>query len=213
MEITLGPVMVGKPQPFRDGERSSIFKYRTRGPVRIGPGGMAGDEQADKVNHGGAEMAIHHYPHDHYDFWEEELGGHELLARPGAFGENISTLGLTEDIICIGDRLRIGSAVVEVSQGRKPCWKIDHKFGRKGITRRIVETGRCGWYYRVLVPGMIAEGDRIDVIERGHGDWSVARVFDLLVAGKEPEPGEMKDLSKLVALSEDWRKKAREKLG
>jgi len=211
--LAIGPVLLGRPVPFRGGERSAIAKRPAAGPVALGRLGLEGDEQADKVHHGGPDMAVHHYPYDHYPFWEVALGGHDLLAAPGAFGENISTVGLTEGEACIGDRFRLGTALVEISQGRQPCWKIDHKFQRKGITARVVQTGRCGWYYRVLEPGTLSEGDGLELVERGHGEWSVERVFALLVRGRPAEHGELEELAALPALCEEWRGRAAKRAG
>lgn len=207
MKLTLGPVMIGTPVPFRGNEASAIFKRPAPGPVSLGPLGLDGDEVADKVHHGGLDMAVHHYPHDHYAYWQEWLAGHDLLAAPGAFGENISTSGLTEDTICIGDRFRMGSALVEVSQGRQPCWKIDHKFQRKGITAEVLRSGRSGWYYRVVEPGTLAQGDTLELTERRHGGWTISRVFGLMFhkgAGKS----ELAELAQISALSAEWRKRA-----
>ncbi len=209
MSWSIGPVLTGRAVPFRREERSAIFKSPAGGPVKVGPLGLAGDEQGDKAHHGGVDMAIHHYPRDHYAAWQEELDGHDLLAAPGAFGENISTSGLTEKGLGIGDRLRLGSALVEVSQGRQPCWKIDHKFQRKGITARVVETARCGWYYRVLEPGEVSEGDTLELVERGEGGWTVERVFRLLFSGgHKSEPEALRELAGLKPLCEEWRDRA-----
>lgn len=207
MKLTLGPVMIGTPVPFRGDEASAIFKRPAPGPVLLGPLGLAGDEVADKLHHGGIDMAVHHYPHDHYAYWQEWLGGHDLLEAPGAFGENISTSGLTEDTICIGDRLRMGSALVEVSQGRQPCWKIDHKFQRKGITAEVLRSGRSGWYYRVVEAGTLAEGDTLKLTERRHDDWTISRIFGLMFH-KGAAKSELAELAQISALSVEWRKRA-----
>src|SRR5690606_2996352 len=122
--------------------------------------GHEGDEQADRAVHGGPEKAIHHYARDHYDLWRAEIGDHPLLHRPGAFGENISTTGLSEEDVCIGDRYRLGTALVEVSQGRQPCWKVDHRFGGLAISAAMVRSRRTGWYYRVIEEGAVGAGDR-----------------------------------------------------
>ncbi|MBO9603202.1 MAG: MOSC domain-containing protein [Novosphingobium sp.] len=209
MKLTLGPVMVGTPVPFRGEEASAIAKRPVAGPVAVGPLGLAGDEQADKVHHGGVDMAVHHYPHDHYPAWRAELDDHPLLAAAGAFGENISTDGLTEEIVLIGDRFRLGSALVEVSQGRQPCWKIDHKFERKGITARVLQTVRCGWYYRVLEPGTVSEGDYLELVERGHEGWDVERVFRAMFH-KGASTQELVGVAQLTALSQEWRGRALE---
>ncbi len=207
--FTIGPVTVGKPLPFRGEERSAIVKQAADGPVSVGPLGLAGDDQADKVHHGGVDMAVHHYPTDHYAHWGLFLDGHPLLMATGAFGENISTIGLTESDVCIGDIFRLGSALVQVSQGRKPCWKIDHKFGRKGITAKVVKTGKAGWYYRVLEPGMVERGDTLERVEQPHPEWSVARTFRLIVAGgHKQDRTAIEQLATLEPLSADWRAKA-----
>lgn len=210
MRYTIGPVMVGRPRLFRGEEQSAIFRHPVAGPVAIEPLGLDGDEVADKLHHGGLEMAVHHYPHDHYPFWHEFLGGHDLLRARGAFGENITTDGLTEEDICIGDRLRLGSALVEVSQGRQPCWKIDHKFQRKGITAKVVETARTGWYYRVIEPGQVEEGDALELVERAHEGWSVARVFKALFH-KGTSTRELVEVASLDRLNQKWRERALER--
>ena len=209
MKYPIGPIMLGKVAPFRGEDASAIDKLPVRAPVEVGPMGFEGDEQADRVNHGGLDKAVHHYPHDHYAFWHDELDGHELLAAPGAFGENITTSGLVESDLCIGDRLRLGTAVVEVSQGRQPCWKLDHRFARTGVTARVLQTARSGWYYRVIEPGTVREGDTIEVVERGHEGWSVERVFRLLLTGKLRQGmNELREVSQLAALSSNWKKRA-----
>jgi MOSC domain-containing protein YiiM len=164
----------------RPGSRSGIAKSPLAGPVQVGQGGLAGDEQGDLRVHGGPDKAIHHYPRDHYAAWQAEVGGHPLLARAGAFGENISSQGVTEQDLCLGDRLRLGTAVVEVSQGRQPCWKLSDRFGIADMARRVQDSGRSGWYYRVLEPGQVAAGDDLVLLARPHPDWSLSRVTRLL---------------------------------
>ncbi len=209
MKWAIGPVMTGRAVPFRGEEFSAIAKHPVASAVAVGPLGLAGDMQADLSVHGGVDKAVHHYPHDHYAYWRDELDDHELLRAPGAFGENISTSELTEESICIGDRLRLGTALVEVSQGRQPCWKIDHKFQRRGITARVIETGRCGWYYRVLEPGSVGTGDDLELVERGAGGWSVERAFRLLIGGGHKQDREaVSALADLSALAEPWRHRA-----
>ena len=131
----LTAICTGQPKPFRGDETSAIDKHPVEGRVAIGRLGVAGDAVADHKHHGGPEMAVHQYPHDHYPMWRDVLGGHELLERPAAFGENIVAAGWTEDAVHIGDRFRIGTALLEISQPRQPCWKIEHRFGRKGMIK------------------------------------------------------------------------------
>ena len=207
-------VMTGQITPFRaPDEPSAIAKSPQPGPIAIGPLGLAGDEQADPVHHGGPDKAIHHYPYDHYPFWRGAIGEHLLLAAPGAFGENISTLGILESEVCIGDRFRLGSALVELSHGRKPCWKISHRFGLPKLTAQVVRTGRAGWYYRVLEPGTVQAGDTITLIERSLPEWTVARTFDLIVCGLgKHDPVALRALAGMEVLASAWRDSAAKSL-
>lgn len=208
--VPIAALLAGKVAPFRaPHEPSAIAKTPVPGPVAIGALGLAGDEQADRVHHGGPDKALHHYPAEHYAFWRQELGDHPLLSAPGAFGENVSAAGLTEHEACIGDRFRLGSALVEVSHGRQPCWKQDHAFRRSGVMARMIETNRAGWYYRVIEPGEARAGDTLEQVDRTHPDWTVARVFSLLIAGDHRrDPAAVRALSRLDVLAEVWRSRA-----
>ena len=203
-------ILTGMAAPFRGEDEPSATAKRPRiGPVAIDPLGLAGDEQADLTVHGGPDKAIHHYPFDHYTMWRGEIGEHPLLGAAGAFGENISTQGMFEAEVCIGDRFRLGTALVELSQGRQPCWKIDHHFDRKGMTARVVKTGRSGWYYRVIETGIVQAGDSIALLDRPHGEWNVARVFELLIAGRgRHDPAAFRALAGMEVLAPTWRSKA-----
>ena len=206
----LRSVNTGTVAPFRAvDEPSAIAKQPVTGPVAVTLLGLAGDEQADLVHHGGADKAIHHYPHDHYPHWRTVLGDHPLLGAEGAFGENISTIGLVEEAVCLGDRFRLGTALVEVSQGRQPCWKLDHRFSRKGVLAEVVRSGRSGWYYRVIETGMVAAGDTAELVARPLAEWSVARCFALLVGGAHRgDPAAVRFLADQPLLAAPWRERA-----
>ena len=141
---------------------------------------LAGDQQGEPPGHGGPDKAVHHYAFDHYAAWRNDLGALPLLQTPGAFGENISTCGLTETDVCLGDRFELGDALLEISQGRQPCWKLNDRFGVPDMARRVQITGRSGWYYRVLHAGHAQAGDALTLIERPHPDWPLARLASLL---------------------------------
>ncbi|MBU6268410.1 MAG: MOSC domain-containing protein [Sphingomonadales bacterium] len=213
--VPIAAVLIGTVAPFRAAdEPSAIAKRAIDRPVAVTPLGLAGDEQADRVHHGGSDKAIHHYPFDHYAHWQGRFGAHPLLAAPGAFGENIATHGLTDDAVCLGDRFRLGTALVEVSHGRQPCWKLGHRFGRPELTALVVETGRAGWYYRVLEPGTVGPGDRLELVERSLPQWSVARLFDIVVgSGHKRAPEALRELAALPVLADAWRLRARDLAG
>ena len=209
MSIAIDAVLTGKARAFRGDETSAIGKTPFEGARAVRRLGIDGDEQADLTVHGGVDKAIHHYPRDHYDWWAEALGGHALLTAPGAFGENISTEGLVESDLCIGDRFRLGTALVEVSQGRQPCWKLGHRFGIASVPATVVTSGRSGWYYRVIEDCAVAAGDALDLIERPLPEWSVERVFRLLIGGAgKREPGALRELAAMEALATTWRARA-----
>ena len=155
---------------------SAIAKQRVEGPQELGWEGFEMDTQADLKVHGGPDKAIHHYAADHYAAWRSELGDPAQDFGPGRFGENIATLGITEADLCIGDVLRLGTAIVEVSQGRQPCWKLNAHTGIKTMAALFQETARTGWYYRVLQTGVVGIGDTIERLECPNPGWTVERV-------------------------------------
>ncbi|MGB3753019.1 MAG: MOSC domain-containing protein [Parerythrobacter sp.] len=179
MKVAITALCVGRPVAFRGGETSAIAKAPVAGRVAIGPLGLAGDEQADAKNHGGPHMTVHLYPRDHYARWREEIGNHPLLAADNAFGENIVASGIDETCMHIGDRFRLGTALLEVSQPRKPCWKIEHRFRREGMVAHILQSGWCGWYFRVLEPGAAQVGGMLERVSTGSA-MTVAQAFETL---------------------------------
>lgn len=199
---------IGLPQPFNGAELSAIDKRPVAGKASIRHFGIEGDMVADTRHHGGPDMAVHHYPLDHYAGWNDWLGGHELLSRPAAFGENIHAAGMVENMIHIGDRFRLGTALLEVSQPRQPCWKIEHRFGCKGMVARIITEHNCGWYYRVIEEGEAQAGEALERVEIGHADWSVARLFAALYdpAHRATRP-ELEEIAALERLCTLWRGK------
>lgn len=184
-EARVAAVLTGRAVPHaRPGARSAIAKRPREGTVAIGRLGLDGDEQGDPRHHGGPEKAVHLYALDHYPAWQAELAGHRaaraVLAKGGAFGENLAVTGLDEATVCIGDAWRFGSALLEVSQARQPCWKLDDRFGVPGMARRLQQSGRTGWYCRVVEPGEVAAGARPRLERRPHPGWPLARLVRLL---------------------------------
>lgn len=174
-------IMTGTAVPFTRPETFSGINKRPRtGSVRVGFEGLEGDEQGDRRVHGGPDKAIHHYPYEHYHHWRQTFGDRPLLSAPGAFGENLSTVGLTEENICMGDILSCGTTVLEVSQTRQPCWKLDDRLGTKGAALEMQRSGKVGWYYRVLEPGVIEAGATLNLLDRPHPEWPLRSVLQLL---------------------------------
>lgn len=203
--LQLDALLTGRAQPFtRPGSRSGIAKAPRQEALAVTTLGLAGDEQGDLRVHGGVEKAIHHYPREHYAAWLAELGEHPLLMQPGAFGENFSTTGWTEDDVCLGDLIRAGSALLQVSQGRMPCWKLSDRFGVANLALRVQQSGRTGWYYRVLQEGVVGVGDRLQVVERIHPDWPLSRLSAVLF-DKRVEPELLRECLALP-LVPSWRR-------
>lgn len=214
MSFPVSALLTGKAAPFRGDEASAIAKLPVPGRIRITRLGLEGDEQADRKHHGGPHMAVHLYPHDHYAGWRKRVGEHPLLDQPGAFGENICTTGLVEPAALVGDRFRLGTALLEISQPRKPCWKIEHRFGHKGMVAHIVKTGKCGMYFRVIEEGLVEPGDRMEQVEAGHEGWSVERVFMALFgAAPSKDRSELAGIMALQRLSPDLQQRASAALG
>ncbi|MET0371244.1 MAG: MOSC domain-containing protein [Sphingobium sp.] len=209
--MTIEAILAGTPVPFRGEDYSAIGKRPVEGAVQVRWMGLEGDAVADRRYHGGLDKAIHLYPQDHYAWWRARHVGHPLLDAPGAFGENIASRGLTEEHICLGDRFSFGDAILEVSHGRQPCWKLDHRFGARGVMGAIVATARCGIYFRVIREGEVEAGQRMDLLDRPLPDWPVARLFRLLIAGgHRQEPDAVRALAAMPELAQAWRERARQ---
>ena len=206
MNWAVEALLGGTVQPFRFTEASAIAKTPLPGRVAITRLGLSGDTQADKVNHGGPDMAVHVYPLDHHAFWREQLGDHPLLSDPGAFGGNLAVSGLAEADLAIGDRLRLGTALLEVSRPRQPCWKIEHRFGTRGMVKAVLRSNRCGWYFRVLEQGTAEAGDTLELVERAAQGFTVVRCFAALWGTTSPgDPEELRAILGLAALAEGLR--------
>ena len=178
-------VLTGQVRPYtRAGSMSAIAKQERTGPVAAGPLGLAGDEQGDPRVHGGPDKAVHCPAPPQYQPWRAELAGHataqSLLARPGAFGENLSLDGMDETQVCLGDQWQIGGVRLEVSQGRQPCWKLNDRFCVPDMALRVQNSLRAGWYMRVLQGGELQAGDAVRLLARPHPQWPIARLLRVI---------------------------------
>lgn len=213
MSTPIRAVLIAKTSSLgRHGVASGIFKRPLDHAVNVTRTGLTGDEQGDKRHHGGPEKAVHHYAFDHYAVWKAEAPElAEVLGKEGAFGENISTEGLTEADVCIGDIYRLGTALVEVSQARQPCWRLNERFGNAAMARRVQDTGRTGWYYRVLEEGQVGPGDTLDLLDRPAAEWPLGRILHVLYRDTL-NTDELAQLAELSPLTEPWRSLARHRL-
>ena len=203
---------VGLPRlVLRNGEPVStgIFKEPVAGRVMMRTVNLDGDGQADLSVHGGRDKAVYVYPSEHYDFWKRELPEMELSW--GMFGENLTTTGLLETEINIGDKLRIGSAEVMVTQPRMPCYKLGIRFGRNDIIKRFLASERSGFYLAVLKEGEVGSGDDFELIGK---DGNNVRVVDItrLYASEKRSTDLLRGAIAVDALPDNWREYFRERL-
>jgi MOSC domain-containing protein YiiM len=194
-----------RPMPD-DGRPTAIFKLPVQGRMRIGPEGLEADAQADRRVHGGPEKALHHFPLENHHRLAAQFPGLTAQFVSGSIGENLSTEGCDEDSVCIGDVYALGTARIQLCQPRSPCWKIDARFGREGISRHIAEQGMAGWYYRVLAPGEVQQGDAFTLLER-HAEPLSLRNLHRLMHEHRPDPEALRRAAATPGLNESWRNK------
>ena len=182
--------------------RTGIFKFPIDARLWMRTLNLEGDRQADLRVHGGRSKAVYAYPSEHYAFWRNELPGVELPW--GMFGENLTTHGLLEGEVNIGDRFRIGSAEVMVTEPRLPCYKLGLKFGRDDVIKRFLFSRRTGFYFAVVVEGEVGAGDPIELISRDSNRVTVTDITDLY-ATKLRDLTLLRRAVQVEALPESWR--------
>jgi MOSC domain-containing protein YiiM len=158
---------------------TSIFKQPVDERVMLRSLNLDGDQQADLTVHGGIEKAIYAYPMEHYAYWRQELPNEALPW--GAFGENLTIEGLSETTVNIGDRFRIGTAEVMVTQPRFPCFKLNLKFGRDDMVKRFLNSRLSGIYFSVVQEGEVGLGDAIELVRRDENNITVADIVQIYV--------------------------------
>jgi MOSC domain-containing protein YiiM len=195
------------PDPGGHAWTTGFFKEPVAGGVHLGTTNLDGDGQADLKNHGGRDKAVLCYAASHYALWREELGRPDLPY--GAFGENFTLDGLDEASVCIGDVYTAGSARVEVSQPRQPCWKIEARWQLPGLTARVERTGRTGWYVRVLEEGEVESGVAFELLERPCPEWTIEKATQVM--RRRTNRRGAGALAEVPALAESWRLRLRER--
>jgi MOSC domain-containing protein YiiM len=178
INVGLPRVVISNGDPVSTG----IFKEPVASRVMLRTLNLDGDGQADLSVHGGPTKAVYVYPSEHYDYWKRELPDIELPW--GMFGENFTTAGLFEAELNIGDKFRVGSAMVMVTEPRMPCYKLAIKFGRPDIVKRFLASERTGFYFSVLREGDVGAGDPVQLIERSKHSLTVSDVTRLYTSGK-----------------------------
>jgi len=201
-------IQVGEPRDFVREDQpgkswtSAIIKTQVNGPVLATPDGLPGDHQVDRVHHGGRDKAILAYAVQHYPHWKEQFPSTEFT--PGGFGENLTIENLNEELCCIGDVWTVGDCQLEVSQPRQPCWKLSKRWGLADLSRIVQQTGRTGWYLRVLQPGTLGPGLPMMLNERPFPEMTVAWANTVMYS----RPGSLENVERLAscpALSDAWR--------
>jgi len=198
-------VNVGLPREIAWGGgrvETGIFKEPVRGPVPVQRLNLAGDKQADLTVHGGPDKAVYAYPVEHYAYWRRELPDHNLTL--GIFGENLTTEGLDESSVHIGDRFRIGTVELVVRQPRVPCYKLGIRFERPDMVSRFLRSRRTGFYFAVAQEGILREGDPIEVVTRQANSLSVADITRLYAFEKDDRET-LRQAVQLKALPDSWR--------
>jgi MOSC domain-containing protein YiiM len=157
---------------------SSLVKKPVCHSVYLRQTHLAGNEQADRIHHGGEDKTLYALPLEHICHWRTTLSLPDLPF--GGLGENLTLMGAVESEVCIGDRFQLGEALVEISQPRLPCWKIGRCWGRPDFGQRMEEAGHSGWYFRTLQEGSFSLADDLVMLQRVQPNWSVADVFHII---------------------------------
>ena len=189
-----------------EGQFTGIYKRRIPGKARVETLGIVGDEHGDPRVHGGAEKAIHQYAAENYGLLAQAFPQCASSLIPGSLGENMSAHDMTERNVHIGDVFRVGSTVLQVSQPRSPCWKINHRFGVEKMSMFVAQARITGWYYRVVSPGDICPGDEIALLDRHTERFSIEQFWQVQMSHRPP----LDDLAELAAvpgLAPEWRQR------
>jgi MOSC domain-containing protein YiiM len=189
--------------------QTGIFKSPVAAKLAVRRLNIDGDGQADLTVHGGPDKAIYAYPSEHFGPWSEQLG---RPLTPGMFGENLTTAGLLEDAVHIGDEFRVGTARLVITQPRLPCFKLGLRFDDPGMVKTFLKAGKPGIYFAVLEEGVVEPGDPIERIAEDGSRITVTEMFRL-VLDQDPAPEALRRLLGVPALAAVWRKELEERLG
>lgn len=189
-------------------ERTAIGKVPQAGPVHITRLGLVGDQQVDRTHHGGPDRALCAYVADHHPGWVGALGA---PPTPGLFGENLTIQGLDETQVHLGDRFRIGSAIIEVTTPRIPCMTLTRRLGYAEAIPFIRALGWCGWYNRVVEEGVAEAGEELELLHQDPAGVSIRELYGLNSEKSAPRAALERALA-VAALPEEWRAKFEKRL-
>jgi len=205
VNVGLPRIVMNNGEPVSTG----IFKEPVAGRVMLRTLNLDGDGQADLSVHGGASKAVYAYPSEHYDYWKREFP--DMKIPWGMFGENFTTTGLFESKLNIGDKLRLGSALLMVTEPRLPCYKLGIKFGRSDIIKRFLASERTGFYFGVLEEGEVGAGDPIELIEEDRRTVTVRDIVQLYTSEKR-NVALLRRAMEAEALPDSWKNYFRPRL-
>lgn len=159
-------VFAGPVRNYSGGRPSAIAKHAVSGGLMLTEHGLEGDEQAEQGIHGGPDRALCHYPREHHAHWARKFPAQAGRFSAPAFGENLSTVGLTEENVFIGDIFRWGDALIQVTQPRSPCFKLNFHFDIEDLSQHMQNTARVGWLYRVIATGRVGPDAPLELASR-----------------------------------------------
>jgi len=198
--VTLYRGVVGEFKGLSTAVKKSLIQAR----IYLSLNGIEGDCCADTKHHGGLERALHQYPIEHYQYWQKQFPESKLLFIASAMGENISSAGMTEHNVYIGDQFQLGEAIIEVSQPRSPCYKLNRFLEVEGFAETVQQTNRCGWLYRVITPGFVEPHAKLTLLRRAKNSLSVYQVANTFF-NDPTNIAALQKIAKLAPLSQHWK--------
>lgn len=204
--IKIEKLFIGKPKQLPFYQFTTSIDRTEVAELIIHTDRIENDDVFNKVHHGGPQRVVHHYPLEHSQYFQNVYPNHNF--KPGRMGENMSTTGLLEKDVCIGDVYGVGNVRLVVTEPRKPCATINHQFSLPGLARQVQNTSRTGWFYKVLIPGTISTKDKITLIERPYPTFTIDLCVQALLV--KPDHEILKLIVNNPAISENWKKPAAE---